>query len=130
MFYSIYIYYIMLMCVSEASDHFWYPPSLPRDFAVCCKKKSLATKYENIGYSDLTVLVHILVGISFRHRKKVYNHWKSTKNYTCAILSCFLFCQLCTLVQEYSKFCVKWPLKNKQNKDLNDKCSCNTFDLH
>ena len=22
---------------------------------------------------------------------------------------------------EYSKTCVKWPLKNRQNKDLNDK---------
>ena len=24
-------------------------------------------------------------------------------------------------VNKYSKTCVKWPLKNRQNKDLNDK---------
>ena len=41
----------------------------------------------------------------------------------------------------YSKTSVKWPLKIRQNKDLNKKCSlmkvesiaecsCNTFDLH
>ena len=41
----------------------------------------------------------------------------------------------------YSKTCVKQPLKNRQNKDLNDKWKlnegqkycralCNTFDLH
>ena len=28
----------------------------------------------------------------------------------------------------YSKTCVKWPLKNRQNKDLG--AFCNTFDLH
>ena len=26
-----------------------------------------------------------------------------------------------TVIDNYSKTCVKWPLKNRQNKDLNDK---------
>ena len=25
------------------------------------------------------------------------------------------------VIRIYSKICVKWPLKNRQNKDLNDK---------
>ena len=47
------------------------------------------------------------------------------------ILLLFLAGKCCLLIisATYSKTCLKWPLKNRQNKDLNG-AFCNTFDLH
>ena len=54
-------------------------------------------------------------------------------------------CSHCNTSLKYSRTCLKWPLKNRQNKDLKTngslmkvesiaECSlgafCNTFDLH
>ena len=44
----------------------------------------------------------------------------SFKQHAVAPMCCFAFDNL-KIKLKYSKACVKWPIKNRQNKDLNDK---------
>ena len=55
------------------------------------------------------------------HNNKVNISMFSQTRVKPGITSKLLFCVLKKIIDIYSKTCIKPPLKNRQNKDLNDK---------
>ena len=70
------------------------------------------------GYRHFKVMCNPLVS-----QKGLFHRYNIKLNINCMLgnFSCFLFSSADLFQINYSKTCLKRPLKNRQNKDLNDK---------
>ena len=82
---------------------------------ICCRViENVFKVYDNVTYTilkkhDIRVIYSYVI---------LYMHFKSEKNILRQTPDVF---EIFSIKSMYSKTCVKRPLKNRQNKDLNDK---------
>ena len=92
----------------------WFFTSQSTSFQSCWDGSSWVKPVLSVFFKDRTQCFR------WGSNPQVATPWSRVKHYTTALLKCLIL-STARNTKTYSKTCVKLPLKNRQNKDLNDR---------